>query len=69
MRSKVFRVLSGLLAIAFIWFLVVADHSGRTARELFGFTAITVAFVLFAAVGTNGAERFLASVFGGDKKA
>ena len=68
MRTRVFRGLSGLLAFAFTWFLLNFDQSGRTPKELFGFTAVTVAFAAFAFGGTGAADRMMASLFGVGKQ-
>ena len=66
MRTRVFRVLAGVLAVLFGWFLLTADHSARPVREVVGFWAIGVAFMAFALFGTEPAERLLILVFGGE---
>lgn len=66
MRSRVFRVLAGLLAVLFAWFLATADHSGRPTRELVGFWVVGLAFGTFALFGTAPAEQLLCLVFGSE---
>jgi hypothetical protein len=68
MRTKVFRVLAGLLALLFLGFLLFGDHTGRTLRELVGFWTVCCLFGLFALFGTEPAERFLCYVSGMDYK-
>jgi hypothetical protein len=48
MRTRIFRILAGLLAVLIVWFLTMADHSGRSVRELVGFGIVAVTFALFA---------------------
>ncbi len=64
MRTKIFRVLAGLLALLFLGFLLFGDQTSRTLRELVGFWTICCAFSLFALFGTEPAERFACYVSG-----
>ena len=64
MRTKIFRVLAGLLALLIFGFLLLGDHSGRTLRELVGFCTICCVFGLFTLFGTEPAERFACYVSG-----
>lgn len=64
MRTTLFRLLAGVLSLLFVWFLVAADHSRRSVRELAGFSFITIVFGVFALFGSNPAEKLLAIVFG-----
>ena len=64
MRTRLFRILSGVVAVLFIWFLVALDHANRSARELFGFCGIAVMFAIFALFGTDAVGRFQSMLFG-----
>lgn len=64
MRSRIFRALAGILSASFVWFLIAADQSGRSLRELVGFWAIGLTFGAYAIFGAEPAERLLCVVFG-----
>jgi hypothetical protein len=64
MRTIIFRILAGLIAIGFVWVFVSADNNGKSAREMFGMAALTIVFAGFAVFGPHPAESFLATVFG-----
>ena len=64
MRSRIFRVLAGLLCVGFVWFLTTTDHVDRDLRELVGAWAICTVFGLFAIFGAGPAEKMLGLLFG-----
>jgi hypothetical protein len=59
MRTRVFRILAGLLAVLTACFLTLADLSGRSLRELVGFVLVGVTFMLFALFGSRPADWWL----------
>lgn len=64
MRTRVFRILAGLLAVLFVWALSIGDHSRFSWREWAGYVMITVLFSLFALLGPQSADRWLMLWFG-----
>ena len=64
MRTRVFRVLAGLLTVLIVWFLLTVDHSGRSLRELVGFGVVAVTFAIFALLGSQPADSWLGLWFG-----
>ncbi len=64
MRSRIFRVLAGLLAVAFAWLPLVAEDGQLPLRRAFWIGAMAVVFGLFALFGPGPAERLLGSLFG-----
>ncbi len=59
MRSVVFRLLAGLLAIAFGVLLVFGDTSNMSLRHVWGTGAIAVGFGSYALLGSGLGERFI----------
>lgn len=64
MRTRVFRILAGSLAVLFVCVLFVGDRSKWSWRELAGFGIITVLFTLFAVLGPQAADRWIVLWFG-----
>jgi hypothetical protein len=64
MRTRIFRILAGLLAVLFVCVLTLGDRSRFSWGELAGFIVITVLFSLFAVLGPHGADWWLALWFG-----
>jgi hypothetical protein len=65
MRKVVFRVLAGLLAVAFGALLTFGDTSKMSLRELVGTGAILAGFGLYALLGSDLGERLIWVAFGG----
>ncbi|QJW93783.1 hypothetical protein [Frigoriglobus tundricola] len=65
MRGAVFRVLAGLLAVAFGSLLAFGDTSKLSLKELFGIGAIGAGFGLYALLGSDLGERLIWVAFGG----
>ena len=65
MRQVIFRSLAGILALLFIWVLVVKSFP---ARQLVGFIFITALFAAYAVFGDGTANSLLGSLSGGAKK-
>ncbi len=65
MHGVVFRMLAGLLAVAFAALLTLGDTSKMSLREMFGIGAIGVGFGLYAMLGSDLGERLMWVVFGG----
>jgi hypothetical protein len=65
MRRVVFRVLAGLLAVAFGSLLAFGDTSKMSLREMFGIGAIGTGFGLYALLGSGLGERLIWAAFGG----
>jgi len=59
MRAIVFRILAGLLAIAFGMLLAFGDTSKMSLRQFWGTAVIAIGFGLYAALGSDLGERFL----------
>ncbi len=64
MRTRLFRVLAGGLAVAIGWLLIVADGGRRPIRELFWFAALGVVFGLYSLFGSAPADRLIGLLFG-----
>ena len=60
-----FRVLAGLLAVAFGALLAFGDTSKMSLREVFGIGAIGAGFGLYALLGSDLGERLIWVAFGG----
>ena len=65
MRTIVFRVLAGMLAVAFLAFLLFGDTSKFSLQMMFGAGVIGTGFGLYALLGTDVGERFIWKFFGG----
>ncbi len=65
MRSIIFRLLAGLLALAFAALLLFGDTTQLSWRDWWGRIVITVGFGLYALLGTNLAERVMLVAMGG----
>jgi hypothetical protein len=65
MRGVVFRILAGLLAVAFIAVVAFGDTSKMSLPELVGIGAIGTGFGLYALLGSDPGERFIFAAFGG----
>jgi hypothetical protein len=63
-RAIVFRVLAGLLAVAFGALLAFGDTFKMSLREVVGIGIIAVAFALYSILGTEVGERFLSYTMG-----
>jgi hypothetical protein len=59
MRTRVFRILAGLLAVLFVCVLFIGDQSQWSWRELAGFGIITVLFTFFAVLGPQAADWWI----------
>ncbi len=57
MRTSVYRIVAGFLAIAFTWTIVVGGYSSLSNYRLVGVLAIDVLFGVFAVFGYEGVER------------
>jgi len=64
MRSIVFRILAGLLATVFGWFLLTADLSKHSLTAQVGFWVIGIAFAASALFGEASAVKWLGLWFG-----
>jgi hypothetical protein len=64
MRTAVFRVLAGLLAVGFVSAMFVADVGQMSLRHAVLEGMIAVVFGVYAAFGTAPAERMLGMLFG-----
>jgi hypothetical protein len=64
MRTAVFRVLAGLLAVAFVALLAFGDTSRMSLRERVGAGIIGVGFGLYALLGSDLGERLIGWAFG-----
>jgi len=65
MRTRVFRILAGLLAILIVWSLTMAERPDRSLRELVGTWVVVVVFALFAVFGAKPADWLIGLWFGG----
>ena len=63
MRSRIFRIVAGLLAVVFIWVVCIADAGQMPLRQAVLAGVIGVAFGLYALLGNDPAERLLNDVF------
>ncbi|MGL4421132.1 MAG: hypothetical protein ACRCZF_10740 [Gemmataceae bacterium] len=65
MRTIVFRVLAGLISVAFAGLLIFGDTTKMGLRGQFATGVLTTGFAFFAAFGTSLGERVLWVGFGG----
>jgi hypothetical protein len=65
MRTVVYRVLAGFLAVVFLAFLVFGDTSKMSLQMMIGTCVIGTGFGLYASLGTDLGERLIWKFFGG----
>ena len=65
MRTIVFRVLAGLLALAFGLVLAFGDLPDPSWRKSFAVAVLGIGFGLYALLGTDSGERLVWRAFGG----
>jgi hypothetical protein len=64
-RAVIFRVLAGLIALAFAALLLFGDTSKMSLRQMFGVGAVAVGFGLYSVLGSDLGERLIGVVGGG----
>ncbi len=57
MRTRIFRVLAGILVVLFIWAFVVGAYEDWPWYKLLFFRGLTLAFALFALFGEQGTTK------------
>jgi hypothetical protein len=65
MRALVFRVLAGLLAVAFGWASIIIDEDKLPIHRALGMGFFGIVFGVYAACGAAHAERLLVPWIGG----
>ncbi len=64
MRTVVYRLLAGLLAVTFLAFLVFGDTSKMSLQMMIAIGVIGTGFGLYALLGTDFGERLIWKFFG-----
>jgi ABC-type Na+ transport system ATPase subunit NatA len=64
MRSVVFRVLAGLLALSSGCLLIFGDTSKMSLKKVYGTGVFAAGFGLYAVLGSELGERLILAAFG-----
>ena len=56
MRTRIFRILAGLIAVLFV---TTVDYSGRSLRERVGLGFVIALFATYAVLGPRASHRWL----------